>query len=170
MNKIQSIMFLIWKENTMKKLILVFFVIGTVMVFFGCQEESALAPELDQINQVTNSLAKPLPNLIGTMDLTFNFVNPVWVGTITFEGIGTYDMRFFSLTLPRDYSQASPFKEIFEIYDGDIIYLRGQVAGVTTLANNPPDEPSKYRMNGKIDEATGPFEDWPGHPPEHPIQ
>ena len=69
----------------MKKLILVFFVIGTVMVFLGCQEESALTPELSQNEQIPASLVKPLPNLTGTTYTPFTFTPPTfWNGTIDF--------------------------------------------------------------------------------------
>ena len=146
----------------MKNLIFVIIVVGSVMIFFGCQEDGALSPVVNQSDQGSDYLAKkPAPNLTGTMDLYFNFVNPVWVGTITFEEHGTYEMRFFSLLPQRDYSQARPFEEDFEIYkliDGvEKIYLRGHDKGVTTLAN------SKYRMNGEILEANEPFEGWLGH-------
>ena len=42
----------------MKRLILMFLVIGTVLIFFGCQEESALAPELSQSEQLPAPLEK----------------------------------------------------------------------------------------------------------------
>ena len=156
----------------MKRLILMFLVIGTVLIFFGCQEESALAPELGESNPELMYLAKPLPNLVGTMALDFTFGAwpevPVWVGTITFDGYGEFDgvygIRFFHLSPLKEYSQASPFEEYFEIYDledVDVVYLGGPDAGVTTLANKPP-EPTKYRMNGEIDTATGDFEVWMG--------
>ncbi len=97
------------------------------------------------------------------MDLHFTFgawpEEPVWVGTVTFEGYGAYGMRFFHLSEFRDYSQASPFEEWFEIYDlnTEAILLAGPDVGVTTLANKPP-EPCKYRMNGEIEIAEAPFE------------
>jgi len=153
----------------MKNLILVFLAMGSVLIFFSCQEESALAPELGQSNQVVNSLAKPLPNLIGEMKLKFTFVHPYfWVGTIDFGDGNKYSMRFETLSDLRGYSQASPFEENFIIYkfetnwtNPDNVYLAGHDEGVTTLANKPPD-PCKYRMNGKIDVANVPFEEWLG--------
>jgi hypothetical protein len=101
------------------------------------------------------------------MELDFTFgewpEEPVWVGTISFEGFGDYGIRFFHLSPFRDYSQASPFEERFEIYNtGDeAVVLAGPDVGVTTLANKPP-EPCTYRMNGEIDVATEPFEMWLG--------
>jgi hypothetical protein len=162
----------------MKSIIFVFLVIGATMIFFGCQEDSALAPAADQRDQAPAFLAKakPLPNLIGTMDLYFELEavmpdDPVWVGTITFEGYGdeiddVYGMRFYHLSpIPlKEYSQASPFEERFEIYDLDDpndVYLAGPDVGVTTLANKPPGD-TKYRMNGKIEVASEPFEGWLG--------
>ncbi len=150
----------------MKNFSLMVLIIGTIMIFFGCQDENALAPEVSQSDEAPDFLAKkPAPNLIGTMELDFTFgawpEEPVWVGTITFEGYGEYGIRFFHLSPFKEYSQASPFVEYFEIYDGDIVYLGGPDEGVTTLANKPP-EPTKYRMNGEIDVAIEPFEMWFG--------
>ena len=154
----------------MKHLILVFIIMGTVLVFWGCQEDSALAPVANQSDQGSDFLAlakKPAPNLTGTMELDFTFgvwpEEPVWVGTISFEGYDDYGIRFYHLSDFRDYSQASPFEEYFQIYDlvNGTVYLGGPDVGVTTLANKPP-EPTKYRMNGEITEATGDFEMWMG--------
>ena len=142
----------------------------SLMLFLvaGCQKDDYPDPALDQVDQQTSSLKaakKPAANLIGEMDLDFMFVNPVWVGTITFEGYEeVYGMRFIHLSPDKGFSQASPFEEYFEIYDlgnQDLVYLAGPDVGVTTVANKPPD-PCPYRMNGEIDVATGPFEMWLG--------
>ena len=153
----------------MKRLILMFLVIGTVLIFFGCQEESALAPELDQSDQVPASLTKPLPNLIGTANTPFTFTPPTfWNGTVDFGVAGEYSITFISYDPPRQYSQASPFYEDFIIYElgtdwtiPENVYLKGWNAGVVTYANNPPD-PCKFLANGKIEEAYGPLEMWQG--------
>ncbi len=121
---------------------------------------------------------KPAPNLKGTMALDrnldwvfqpdnpeYNETVPVWEGTVTFENFddpvlgNIFGMRFFHLSPKKGYSQASPFVERFEIYDRTdptIVYLAGPDEGLTTLAN------MKYRMNGEIDVATGPFAMWLG--------
>ncbi|MHA1947481.1 MAG: hypothetical protein ACXAC6_05675 [Candidatus Hodarchaeales archaeon] len=105
--------------------------------------------------------------LRGTMTLDFApFAvwpeEPVWVGTIDIDGYGVYGMRFFHLTPFKDYSQASPFEEYFEIYNLDTgVVLGGSDVGLTVLANKPP-EPVKYIMNGMVLEATGGFEEWLG--------
>ncbi len=168
-------------EENIKRSIVMFLVIGTAIIFFGCSGDNPLAPnlnqdgpmakELSQSDQVTASLAKakkPSPNLRGIMDLDFTFgewpVEPVWVGTVDIEGYGLYGIRFFHLTPFKEYSQASPFEEYFEIYEIGVetnVYLGGTDIGVTTLANKPP-EPCKYRMHGKIDVANVPFEMWLG--------
>ena len=88
---------------------------------------------------ISGSAIKPLR---GTMDLQYDLdaewpEEPVWVGTIDIKGYGVYDMRFFHLTPFKEYSQASPFEEYFEIYLGDTIFLAGPDIGVTTLANKP---------------------------------
>jgi len=83
---------------------------------------------------------------------------PVWVGTIDIDGYGVYSMRYFHLSPFKGYSQASPFVEIFEIYDSATceILLGGPDVGLTTTANQPP-EPCKYRMNGEVEVAAGAF-------------
>ena len=155
----------------MKRSFLLSLVIGVTIIFFGCSENSFMTPEFDQSDQSTTRLKsdnKPSPNLTGTMDLYFDVFavppgDPVWVGTICFEGYGEYGMRFYHLSPFRDYSQASPFEEYFEIYDLNDetkVYLGGPDVGVTTLANKPPQQPTKYRMNGEIDVAIEPFEMW----------
>jgi len=158
----------------MKNSVLMFLVIGVTVFFFGCSENYPGAPELNPIDQDATSLKsekKPSANLKGTMELTFNLAGafdpqiPVWEGTIMFEGYqDAFGLRFFHLSPDKGFSQASPFEEYFEIYDKDdpdIVYLGGPDAGVTTLANKPPD-PCKYRMNGEIDVANAPFEGWLG--------
>lgn len=151
----------------MKIKIFVLLIVGVLMLFTGCQQENAFSPQAIQNDQMPADLTlakKPAANLRGTMDLFFYPDNPVWRGTITFEEYGVYGMRFFHLSPFKEYSQASPFEEYFEIYDltnTSYVYLGGPDAGVTTLANKPPD-PCKYRMNGEIAETKPPFEEWLG--------
>ncbi len=103
------------------------------------------------------------------MDLQFNLAgvppgDPSWIGTIDFEGYGTFGIRFFHLSPFKDYSQASPFEEWWEIYmltPDEKVVMAGPDEGVLTLANKPP-EPCKGHMNGKIDIALEPFEGWLG--------
>lgn len=156
----------------MKNSILLFLVFGAALLISGCSEDNSMVPGSDQNELGSSSLkstAKPSANLRGEMDLYFDLTavvpdDPVWVGTITFEGNGTYGMRFYHLSPFRDYSQASPFEEWFEIYDvydETIVYLAGPDVGVTVLANKPP-EPCTYRMNGEIEVAIEPFAEWIG--------
>ena len=164
----------------MKHSNLMFLVIGVAIILFGCSEDN-LVPELDQSEQATTfdqvttsseAAKKPSPNLTGTMNLVLQPEaewpeEPIWIGTVTFEGDPLniiYGIRFFHLSPFREYSQASPFEETFEIYntaDPEVVLLGGPDVGVSTLANKPP-EPCKYRMNGEIDVAIAPFEDWMG--------
>jgi hypothetical protein len=146
-----------------------FLVVLAIMVFFGCSENNTTAPEINQNDQVPASLAKPLPNLIGTAYTAFTFTPPTfWNGTIDFGVDGKYGLTFISHEEPRGYSQASPYYEDFYIYEEgtdwtipENVYLKGWNAGVVTYANKNPD-PVKFRANGKIDEAYGPFEEWQG--------
>ena len=50
----------------MKRSILMFFVIGATLIFFGCSENNSTAPELSQGDQVTTSLAKVKRSFTGT--------------------------------------------------------------------------------------------------------
>ena len=159
----------------MKKLIFVFLFFGIAMLYNSCSDNNPSAPQLNQSDQVVNTLAKkPALNLTGTANTLFNFPPlpdpdgsdlPVfWKGTIDF-GDDTYGIYFLSYDAPRDYSQASPYYEDFVIHEvGNeaYVYVKGWNAGVVTNANNPPDYPSKFLANGKIDEAYGPFDGWLG--------
>ena len=153
----------------MKNLILMFFIIVTVMVFFGCQEDNALAPLSSQSDQDENALSKPTPNTIGEVYTDFTFTPPTfWNGTIDFGGGKIYGLTFISHGPPRDYSQASPFEENFVIYKlgsnwqiQENVYLYGWNAGVSSHANRAPD-PMKFRANGKITDAYGDFAEWQG--------
>lgn len=138
---------------------IIILIIGAAIIFFGCTENQSTSPEFSQSDFVTNTMAKkPAPKLIGTMELDFMFVNPVWVGTVDLEGHGVYGIRFENLG-GKDAGQASHFVENCEIYDLQppfTIYLGISDFGVVSMAN------SKYRMNGEIDVATGEFEEWMG--------
>jgi hypothetical protein len=151
----------------MKRSILMFLVIGVIIIFFGCSEDSLMTPESDQASTRLKG-TKPAANLTGEMDLYFDLAavwpdDPVWVGTVTFEDYGVYGMRFYHLSPFKEYSQASPFEDYFEIYNlsDETVVLGGPDVGVTVLANKPPD-PTKYHMNGEIDAAAEPFEEWLG--------
>jgi hypothetical protein len=160
---------LLLKEDTMKNLSFVSLIVAATMIFMGCSEDNLSAPELSQSNQMVNALVKPSPNLTGKTEAVFTFTPPTfWTGTIDFGVAGKYGLTFISLGQMRQYSQARPFEEEIVIYemgtdwtDPANVYLRGTHTGVMTLANKVPD-PVKFRANGKINEAYGPFEQWQG--------
>ncbi len=158
----------------MYRLILRLLVIATITISLGCSVDNPTTPEISQAPEISQSdqipaylaKAKPLANLIGTTNCLFSFDNPpiFWKGTIDFGEKGIYGLYFISYDPPRDYSQASPFYEDFVIYDledetEETIYLKGWNKGVVSYANKDP-EPVKFRANGKITEAYGPFEEW----------
>ena len=158
----------------MKKLIFIFLFLGIAMLYNSCSDIDPSAPELNQSDQVLNTLEKkPSPNLIGTANAPFHFPPlpdpggsdlPVfWKGTVTF-GDDTYGIYFLSYGQPRGYSQASPFYEDFVIHENGNegnVYVKGWNAGVVTYANKMPD-PVNVVANGKITEAYGPFVEWQG--------
>jgi hypothetical protein len=105
--------------------------------------------------------------LVGTMDLTFNLAwpgpsetIPEWEGTITFDGIVFYDMKFFNIGTGKqgdqDPGNTLHFGEIWKIWDEGTLILQGTDDGVVSLSN------SKYRMNGVVTEAYGEFTIWEG--------
>jgi len=150
----------------MKRFMLVILVISSVMIFSGCQKDSALSPESGQNAQVP----KPGPNLTGVLHTDFTFTPPTfWNGTVDFGVEGLYSITFISYDPPRPFSQASPYYEDFVIYqlgadwtDPENIVLAGWNQGVVQYANNPPD-PCTFVANGKIEEAYAPLEGWQGH-------
>ena len=141
---------------------------GAMLVFLGCQSDSSLATAPENAHQET-SLEKPAPNLVGSMDMNFTFTPPTfWNGTIDFGADGKYSLTFISYGPPRDYSNASPFKEDFIVYelntdwtDQENVYLKGWNKGVTVYAQEPLD-PAKFVANGKVTEAYGPLKGWLG--------
>ena len=153
----------------MKRLILIFSLIGTVLIFFGCQEESALAPELDQSLQVTNSLAiKPAPSLTCTTEYDFFGHLGIfdgqgrllgWKGTISgdIEGV----IQWWMVIPMSTTGQASHFESRFEIWNAaeTELLLAGDDAGTTTARHG---KNSVWRANGIVTEAYGEFENWNG--------
>jgi hypothetical protein len=113
---------------------------------------------------VTNSLAKPAPYLICETYTGFTFTPPAyWNGTVDFGGGAIYGLTFTSNEPPMVRGQSSHFEEEFVIYklgkewdDPDFVYLKGWNTGVVSNANN------KFRANGEITEAYGPFDGWLG--------
>ena len=154
----------------MKRIIFVLGILGSLIIFFGCQEES-FAPEISQNDPITNSFAKQVPKLTGTTYCDFTLTPPTfWNGTITIEGKGVYGLTFISHdeAEPKNYSQAEHFVEDLIIYqlgtdwtNPENVYMVGQNAGVVTYANKLP-EPVNFLSNGKIVEAYGPFEQYMG--------
>ena len=124
--------------------------------------------------------------LYGVMDLEFNLgwpgpqdAIPDWFGVITIDG-EEYPMAFFNIGTGKPFVDPSKqpllalgghvifFGEIWKIYESASfdfdtqelvegpVLLEGTDEGVVTLAN------STYRMNGRVEEASLPFEDREG--------
>ena len=155
----------------MKSSHLVFLLMGIALFYLGCSDEGPTIANLENSGQVTESeliadggmagslLKKPSPTLTAAMYIAFVGPGPIpWDGEIEFEGYGRYGMRFYNLSgPPRGFSQASPFREYFEIYDltdPSVIYLAGTDAGIVNFAIN------RVTMNGEVEVANAPFEMW----------
>lgn len=123
--------------------------------------------------------------LVGDMSLQFNLGwpgpqadIPDWVGTINIDG-EEHGMAFFATGSGKPFAEDPSssvhfFEEIWEIYDMDgfvfefdshgvlTTFVKGDVVlwgydyGITNLKN------SKYHMNGSVEGAGEPFEDWIG--------
>jgi hypothetical protein len=163
-------MLLILKENTMRNLSLVLLVIGSIFIFFGCQEDSALTPLSSQSDQDVNSLAKPAPTLTGIAITSFNLDDPpyFWRGTVDFGDETIYGLVFNSHGFPTVRGKSSHFEEEFIIFqfgtdytDPNNYYLKGSNAGIVANENKPPD-PVKFLSNGTVEIANYPFEGWLG--------
>jgi hypothetical protein len=147
----------------MRNLIFIFLFFGIATLYIGCSDSNPSAPALSQDDQVTNTLdKKPAANLIGEMDLIMT--SHGWDGPITFEDGSTYGIRFIHLGDKMTPGQvAYHFWERWEIYDpGDptTVLMTGPDEGVSPGPKWP--DPTKYVMNGYVEEAYGIFTEWLG--------
>jgi len=145
--------------------------VAVLLLFFcaGCSEDDLVAPNFDRNVQPNDELKeanKIVPNLTGIGDLVVSPTSPtnIWNGTIDFGDYGEYSISFFTLTPPQDRSQVYLFDEDFIIYElgtdwrlPENIVLKGSTKGRLVFANKVPD-PIKFESNGKITEASAPFE------------
>ena len=150
------------RGGKMKRIIIAFLIMGVTMIFYSCTENNPMKPELNQGDEVTNSLNKmSLPRLVGNMTLAFDPTRApyFWQGTVNFRGGGVYVIRFESLGPPIDHGEYTTFSENFEIFElGNIneLYLKGHDNGYIYNEN------SKTIANGEVAEANEPFEIWLG--------
>ena len=153
----------------MKKLIIL--LIGASMLFAGCSRDNFLLPDLDdnaQPNPELKKASKPIPNIVGAMDLTLSPTSPtnLWNGTIDFGEYGKFSIAFFTLTPPpENFEGVYLFDENFIVYKGtgldwnvpENVVLKGSHKGRLVFANTFP-ESVKLNANGKITEAYAPLE------------
>ncbi len=165
----------------MKRSILIFLVIGTVMIFFGCSGDNPMAPklnqgdpmakELNQSDQVANSLAKkPLPSLRCTTEYDFRGADDppafdtegrllAWEGPISGDITGVIKWWMF---VPFELTgQVSHYEDRFEIWNDDetVLLLAGDEAGTTTARHG---KNSNWRTNGIVTEAAPEYVEWLG--------
>ena len=151
----------------MKTLLIMFLIIGTSLLFFGCSDESALAPELGQSGQVSNFLAKkPISDSteydfvagLGITDPQGRLL--AWKGTISGDINGVIKWWMDGTTMTYT-GQASHYEDRFEIWNADetVLLMAGDEAGTTTarLGKN-----SNWRTNGTVSEVGPGYEDWLG--------
>ena len=145
----------------MKRFVPICWVIGSVLIFFGCQHDNLADPELYQADQAPAALAKPAPKLACTIEYVWM---PGWVGTISgdIKGVAIWPggpMRFAG--------QTSHYEGGFEIWDIDpvlypddaVLLLAGEGAGSTTVRHG---KNSVWRSVGTVTDAGPGLEDWIG--------
>lgn len=153
----------------MKRSILMFLVIGTAIIFFGCSGDNPLAPKLNQSDQAITSLAKKsAPSINCTTE--YHFVGHlgekdgegrtlVWEGTISgdIEGV----IKWWSMLNEMLFTgQASHYEQRFKIWNAnEELLLVGDDAGTTTARH---EKNSNWRANGTIILAYGDFADYFG--------
>ena len=150
----------------MKALPIMFLIIGTSLLFLGCSDESALAPELGQNDHMLTSLAKkPISDSteydfvghLGIFDAEGRLLG--WQGTISGDINGVIK---WWMVLPMSYTgQASHYEDRFEIWNAaeTELLLAGDEAGTTTARHG---KNSNWRTNGTVTEVGQGFEDWLG--------
>lgn len=139
----------------MRTLIKLLFFMAISCLVLSCYKSD----NYDEVSEpVRKSADIPIPNLVGTMDLTLSPTSETnfWNGTIDFGDYGEFNIAFFTYTPPRDFSQVYPFEEDFIIYklgtnwtDPKNIYLKGSHKGLLKLRKSP----IEFLANGKITEA-----------------
>ena len=118
---------------------------------------------------------KPQSALTGDMELYFNLgfgqatacPDIVWAGTVELNDV-LYGMAFFP-TGEKNVGKVHHFWEDWKIYDTPFDFTGGVLTectpGAVVLAGNDSGVSSPndtYRMNGVVDEAFDPFEEWDG--------
>jgi hypothetical protein len=151
----------------MKNLIFIFLFFGVATLYIGCSDNNPSAPQLNQSDQVTNTLdKKPAANLIGEVLATFVFdpnsgSDVSWVGTIDFEGYPTYQIIFHSVGAELK-GKSFHFAETWEIFNSSgALLLAGADEGVEPPANINK-ETQKFLSSGVVEVANDPFQMWLG--------
>jgi len=150
----------------MKNLIFIFLFFGVATLYIGCSDNNPSAPQLNQSDQVTNTLdKKPAANLIGEVFATLVF-DPTsgsdvsWIGTIDFEGYPQYQIYFHGTAESEEKGKSYHFVETFEIMDGSALLLAVSDEGIEP--GNLKTETPMYMSNGVVTEAYGDFAMWLG--------
>jgi hypothetical protein len=152
----------------MKRLILVFFLIGITAIYFSCSDNIPSAPQLNQSDQVTNTLdKKPAANLIGIVATTLVYdpssgSDVSWIGTIDFEGHPIYQIIFHAGEGTEFRGKSFHYVESWEIFNSSgVLLLAGSDEGIEPPLNINK-EAQKFMSNGVVEVANVPFEMWLG--------
>jgi len=151
----------------MKHFISVFLIIGSVLIFFGCQKDNPTSPELNQSDQTPIFLAKkPAPSLnctteydfaghLGIFDAEGRLLG--WIGEIhgDIEGV----IKWWMVVPMNTTGQASHFEARFEIWKDGELLLAGDEEGKTNVRH---EKNTVWQANGIVTEASQKFEEWIG--------
>lgn len=159
----------------MKKL-LFYLLLGSLILTISCSENSPFLPG-DEFAQHESTLKsyKPMAKLVGyteeTLWVDMNTGAPYSIGTITFEGLGTFGLVYQILDMSQKENSNAMFLTetfyVFEEYGWDLndldieailamdVLLKGTNSGVSPNGK-------KFITNGSVSEASGEFEGWTG--------
>jgi len=152
----------------MKNLIFIFLFFGVATLYIGCSDNNPSAPQLNQSDQVTNTLdKKPAPTLNCTTEYFFQVGSGivdaelgllVWQGPINGDISGI--IQWWANTESRYTGQASHYVDRFVILnDAGEFLLAGDEAGTTTARHG---KNSNWRTNGIVTDAGEGYEEWIG--------
>jgi hypothetical protein len=161
----------------MKKLLFCLFM-GSLIFMLGCSENSPLLPEDEPVQQelTKKSAKKPMAKLVGYTEETFwvdmNTGAPYSIGTITFDGMGTYGLVYQILEMSgKGKSSVGFLTERFYIYEDmidpgaegfDIQEVLGMDYLMTGVNSGVIPNSEIFITNGSVSEAFGEFAGWTG--------
>ena len=159
----------------MKKILFCLFM-GSLIFMLGCSENSPLLPGDEPVQQESTKKSdkKPMAKLVGYTEETLVFINgaPYSIGTIRFDGMGTYGLVYQILELSgKGKSSVGFLTERFYIYEEnidpgaagfDIQEILDMDYLMTGINSGVSPNGKMFVTNGSVSEAYGEFAGWAG--------